>query len=62
MSVLEYIHDKNIVHRDLKPGIIHFLFNLENILIDEMNNLETIRVADFGLSTEFGESHYKALS
>lgn len=44
LSVLEYIHDKNIVHRDLKPL---------NILIDDENDLESIKVADFGLSAEF---------
>ncbi|EGR32983.1 protein kinase domain protein [Ichthyophthirius multifiliis] len=41
---LAYIHSQNIVHRDLKP---------ENILIDNINDFQTIKIADFGLSQAF---------
>ena len=38
---VEYMHLKDIVHRDLKP---------ENILLNDMNQLDQIKIADFGLS------------
>ena len=38
---VEHVHSKNIVHRDLKP---------ENILIDDVNDITSIKLADFGLS------------
>ncbi|EGR32888.1 protein kinase domain protein [Ichthyophthirius multifiliis] len=44
MQGLVYIHQKNIVHKDLKP---------ENILIDNINNLSSVKIADFGLSSVF---------
>ena len=44
LSAVEHVHSKNYVHRDLKP---------ENILIDDIENLESIKLADFGLSAAF---------
>jgi serine/threonine protein kinase len=41
LNTIAYIHSKNIVHRDLKP---------DNILIDDFNDLSTLKIADFGLS------------
>lgn len=52
-SALHYIHDKNIVHRDLKP---------ENILISNLDDLSSIKIADFGLSIAFNEGMPKTLS
>lgn len=48
LSAVEYIHNKNIVHRDIKP---------ENILIENKNDFTTLRIADFGLSAQFGRSN-----
>ncbi len=42
---LLYLHKNNIAHRDIKP---------ENFLIKEPDNLETIKLIDFGLSKDFG--------
>lgn len=44
LLAVEHIHSKNYVHRDLKP---------DNILLDNFNDLSTIKVADFGLSASF---------
>ena len=44
LSAVEHVHQKNYVHRDLKP---------ENILINDENNLNSVKLADFGLSASF---------
>jgi len=41
LYTLEYCHQHGIIHRDLKP---------ENILLAESGNLDSIQIADFGLS------------
>jgi len=43
LSGVAYIHDKGIIHRDLKP---------QNILIDDVNDLSTIKLIDFGLGKQ----------
>ena len=43
-SAIQYCHHQGVIHRDLKPG---------NILLDGENN---IKVADFGISTEFSDN------
>lgn len=43
LYTLHYCHQRGIVHRDLKP---------ENLLLSEQNNLDSIRIADFGLANE----------
>ena len=43
LYTLHYCHQRGIVHRDLKP---------ENLLLSEPNNLDSIRIADFGLANE----------
>lgn len=48
LSAVEYIHNRNIVHRDIKP---------ENILIENKNDFTTLKIADFGLSAQFGRSN-----
>ena len=40
LEAVAYLHENNIVHRDLKP---------DNILIGDLSDLTTIKVADFGL-------------
>jgi calcium/calmodulin-dependent protein kinase I len=47
LKAVEYIHSKNIIHRDIKP---------ENILIPSFKDFSLIKLADFGLSTQF--EHY----
>jgi serine/threonine protein kinase len=40
---VSYLHQKNIVHRDLKP---------QNILIEKMDDLSTVKLIDFGLGRQ----------
>lgn len=40
---IEYLHSKDVTHRDLK---------LENILLEKKNDLESIKIADFGLAKQ----------
>ena len=39
-EAVSYIHEKGVIHRDLK---------LANILIDDPNDLTSIKIIDFGL-------------
>ena len=48
LCTLDYCHQRGIVHRDLKP---------ENLLLGEPNNLDSIRIADFGLANELDISN-----
>ena len=41
---LKHIHNLDYVHRDLKPS---------NVVIDDPNNLETVKIVDFGLAIKF---------
>lgn len=40
---VSYIHERSIIHRDLKP---------QNILIDDVNDLSTVKLIDFGLGNQ----------
>ena len=42
LSAIEYLHSRQICHRDLKP---------ENIMLSRENDLDSIKIVDFGLST-----------
>jgi len=46
---LKHIHDKEIMHRDIK---------LENILFKKSNSIDSVVLADFGLSTYVNEEVY----
>ena len=48
LCTLDYCHQRGIVHRDLKP---------ENLLLAEKGNLDSIRIADFGLANELDISN-----
>lgn len=51
---VSYLHGKNVVHRDLKP---------ENILFKEQGNLDSVKIADFGLSATLdSDNYYNCLS
>jgi serine/threonine protein kinase len=41
---LRHIHKNDIVHRDLKPS---------NIVIADNNNLESVKLVDFGLAIKY---------
>jgi len=40
LYAVAYIHDNGIIHRDLKPG---------NIMIEDINDLNSVKLIDFGL-------------
>ena len=44
VSAVTYIHAKNVVHRDLKP---------ENFILYKPNDINSIKLIDFGLSRRF---------
>jgi len=46
VAAIEYLHSKGIAHRDLKP---------ENLLSIGSGEKEVLKVADFGLSKNFGD-------
>jgi serine/threonine protein kinase len=43
LSAVEYLHSMHICHRDIKP---------ENIMMSKENDLESIKIIDFGLSAQ----------
>ena len=47
IEAVHYMHDKQIVHRDLK---------LENMLLQKPNDINSIKIADFGLAKKYGQA------
>lgn len=43
-DAINYLHERDIIHRDLKP---------ENILLKRPNNIDDIKIIDFGMSKVF---------
>ena len=54
---IQYLHSVNIIHRDLKP--CNWESYLENILIGEEGNLNSIKIADFGMSIKIEGKNQK---
>lgn len=54
-DAINYLHERDIIHRDLKP---------ENILLKRPNNIDDIRIIDFGMSKVFekGSSAHGAIA
>eukprot|EP00873_Tetraselmis_striata_P019656 jgi/Tetstr1/439920/TSEL_028327.t1 len=40
---LHYMHERNVIHRDIK---------LENVMLGQLNDLESVKIADFGFAIE----------
>lgn len=51
---VNYVHQQGFVHRDLKPGKNEFTLFQDNILFAEPGNLDSIKIADFGLGAKYG--------
>jgi calcium/calmodulin-dependent protein kinase I len=59
-----YIHSIGIVHRDLKPGkeyLFYILYHTDNILIGDLNDLSSVKIADFGLSAKYDHVSFTTL-
>ncbi len=53
LQALDYAHAKGFVHRDIKPS---------NMLVEQVNDAETIRLADFGLARVYQNSTLSGLT
>ena len=46
LSAVDYLHTRDICHRDIKP---------ENIMLEDENDLTSLKLVDFGLSAQYFE-------
>ena len=51
LSAIDYLHNNHICHRDIKP---------ENIMLSRENDLNSIKIIDFGLSTQNFDSLFNS--
>ena len=51
LSAIDYLHNNHICHRDIKP---------ENIMLSKENDLNSIKIIDFGLSTQNFDSLFNS--
>jgi len=49
-KTVAFIHERGVVHRDIKPEV-RIVCILENLLLEDPNDMTTLKIVDFGLST-----------
>lgn len=52
INAVGYLHKEKIVHMDIKP---------ENILLDKINDLSSVRICDFGLAYSFDDKNWDCM-
>lgn len=53
LEALMHLHSERIIHRDIK---------LENILIDDLNEPDVVKISDFGLSAKLDKFMFEGFT